>query len=131
MPSPTGSGDRRWTPLLRFFCVYVLATAAAAVSAPFVLRWMVHCREHFPTAMVDHILRKPLGKLVSRIRWLPIGVGLVWMLRHGGFPSAKFPRWRDLCRCLRFFSVGVGLVAVVCAVQLFRGNCHWRTGIFP
>jgi membrane protease YdiL (CAAX protease family) len=113
---------------VQIFAIYFLATGLAALAAPFAFRVLLCLQGLFPPEIVGHILMKPLCKLVDRLRWLPLAIGLFWMWNRARIYETT---GRNLKWWLPFFLLGCTLTIAICAIQLFHGEWHWRANFTP
>ncbi|MDR2030022.1 MAG: CPBP family intramembrane metalloprotease [Puniceicoccales bacterium] len=111
-----------WCPLLAFSAIFFGATLCAAILTPPVHR--VLCSLAPGSAVAAHALAKPLAKLVDRLRWPFLAIGLVWLLKkENGRPWLRFPKNQG---CWKFFLLGSLLAVTVCCWQMVHANWHGR-----
>ncbi|MDR3117726.1 MAG: CPBP family intramembrane metalloprotease [Puniceicoccales bacterium] len=114
-----GAGRLRW-PLLAFLAVFLAATLAAALLTPPVHRLLVRSAAHSPFAA--HVLAKPLAKLIDRLRWPFLALGLLWLVRG----TDRRSWFRPAGHLFSHFFLGCSLGLLAHGPMLLAADWHLR-----
>jgi membrane protease YdiL (CAAX protease family) len=115
-----------------FFAVYFGAYVVAALLVPAVYGILRRCRGRILTSLGAYVLAHPFGRVYGRICWIPLALGLLFLLKHCGLASWKKlgVHWRRWSQFLCFFLLGAALVALMAAVRMIQFGWEWRSGFF-
>jgi membrane protease YdiL (CAAX protease family) len=119
----------RWIPLAAFFAIYVGSVLISAPLAPLVHRGLDLLAGVFPLPLLHHIASKPLAKILDRIRWLPLAIGLVYLLRRQNLWSWERLGLRSPGKWMgaKFFFLGMAMPGMLAALQLIFLPWEWRS----
>jgi membrane protease YdiL (CAAX protease family) len=116
--------------LLFFFGIYLGSLLFAALLLPAAWDFLQFLARRWTTTPTVRLASYPAGRVFDRLRWLPLAVGVPWLLHRRGLLSWEGLgiRRADVGRCGRFFLLGLGAAALLCAAQLAGGGWTWKPG---
>ncbi|MDR0727613.1 MAG: hypothetical protein LBF26_01830 [Puniceicoccales bacterium] len=109
-----------WRYLFLFVVIYLGSIGITIFLAPMVqkLLWTYHSNN--PTPLTNYLVGKPFGKIFDRTCWIPLSLGILYLLKTTGLLSFKRLgiSWRHCGQWLRFFTLGAALSVLICMAQL-------------
>jgi len=116
-----------------FFGVYLGATLFAALLTPPVYLFAQFLNETFATETTKWLVGKGVDTFYDRLRWIPIVVGLPWVLGKCGLLSFKnlglsFDADNPQ-KFFKFFATGAGVALLVFALQFFYAGAGVKDGV--